>query len=470
MTSARLTVNLLVHTFELPFGVGILLKRFVGRAIIATTLFALIAPGTASGQGLRLLRDAEIEDTVRTYATPLFVTAGLQPDAVDIILVNDRALNAFVAGGQRLFMNAGLLMRADTPNQVIGVIAHEVGHIAGGHLVRSQEALQRATTQQIISILAGLAAAVASGRSDVGVGVLGGGQDAALRTLLQYSRQQESAADQAGVRFLERTGQSSRGLLEFFRILGGQELLLTVSQDPYLRTHPLTRERVSFLESHVATSRFSDYRDTAENLRRHARMRAKFQGFLDPNGAFRDYPSNDQSEAARYARAIAYFQTSDLASALRELDTLLDEYPDDPYYNELRGQILFENGRLIDALPSYQYATSLAPTQPLIRLYLARTQVELNDPTLLDDAISNLREVVRRERDNPLAWRTLAVAYGRQQRLGESALANAEYGLSIGDAPFAREQAQRAQQYFNPGDAVWLRAQDIIEAADKRRK
>ncbi|MEM7653193.1 MAG: M48 family metalloprotease, partial [Pseudomonadota bacterium] len=296
-------------------------QRYGLWSAIIVFFIALIAPSAASGQGLRLIRDAEIEDTIRTYATPLFTIAGLEPSAVDIILVNDRALNAFVAGGQRLFMNSGLLMRAETPNQVIGVIAHEVGHISGGHLVRSRDALNRATTQQIVSILAGLAAAVASGRGDVGVGVLSGGQDVALRSLLQYSRAQESAADQAGVRYLDQTGQSSRGLLEFFKILGGQELLLSSSQDPYLRTHPLTRERVSFIESHVEQSRYSENQDTPDNLRRHARMRAKFQGFLDPTGAFRDYPSNDQSVPARYARSIAYYRSSDARSALLEIDS-----------------------------------------------------------------------------------------------------------------------------------------------------
>ncbi|MEE8246351.1 MAG: M48 family metalloprotease, partial [Alphaproteobacteria bacterium] len=267
----------------------------------------------AAARGLSLVRDAEIEDTIRAYARPLFSAAGLDYRVVKVHLVNDKALNAFVAGGQRLFVFTGLLLATERPNQLIGVIAHETGHIAGGHLARKQEALRNMTVQTIIALVLGAAAAVASGRGDAVGAIALGGSSAAQRIFLKYSRTEESAADQAALRLLDITGQSATGMLEFLERLEDQDVLVGSGQDPYVRTHPLVAERLAAVRFHVTQSPNSGRPDPPEFIAAHERMQAKLRGFLDrPSATLRHYPASDTSVGARYARAVAYHREADL--------------------------------------------------------------------------------------------------------------------------------------------------------------
>ncbi|MCK6451332.1 MAG: M48 family metalloprotease [Alphaproteobacteria bacterium] len=439
--------------------------RSVALAMSLTgALASAVAPAPA--HAIALIRDAEIENTIRVWATPLFEAAGLVPDDVRIILVNDRRINAFVAGGQNLFLNTGLLLRADHAGQVIGVIAHETGHIAGGHLARLQDALKGATATAILSLLAGIAAGVAAGRPDVAVAGVGAGMTAAERNLLSYTRTQEASADQAGVNFMEQNGISSKGLYEFFQILSGQELMVTSRQDPYVRTHPLTKERMEFVKNWVASSRYSDAPLPPEWVVMHKRMRAKLFGFIEPTQrTLTVYKEDDRSVEARYARAVALYRKPDLPKALATIDGLIREQPDDPFFWELKGQTLFENGRAAEALPAYEKAVQLLPKSGLIRIDLARAQIELNRPELDKSAIAHLNEALRQENENPMAWRQLAIAQGRTGNIGMAALALAEEALLRGDYRVALGQAQRAERLLAVGSPPYLRVQDLQQQA-----
>ena len=439
---------------------------------VAVSVFAaacLWAPAEAGAQRLSFIRDAEIENTIRTYAAPLFQAAGLEPSDVRIYLVNDRSLNAFVAGGQRLFINTGLIMRSKHAGQVIGVIAHETGHIAGGHLSRPQAAMANSTAQSILALVLGAAAAIGTGRSDVGGAIIAGGQSMGMRSFLQYSRTQESAADQAALRFLDATGQSSRGLLEFMELLGAQDLLSADRQDPYLRTHPLSRERVDAVQAHLSRSPNRDKAQPARIQELHRRMLAKLYAFLEPvPRTLRRYADSDTGLAARYARAIAYYRKPDLGKALPLIDGLIAERPEDPYFHELKGQMLFENGRAAEALKPYETAVRLLPRSPLLRRGLAQVQLELGDPALIEPAIRNLRAAVQRDAEAPFTWRQLAIAYGRRGDMGMSAVALAEEALLKGDARQARYHAGKAGKLLPRGSIGWLQAQDILQAAKKK--
>ena len=425
-------------------------------------MYSFVHPRSAEAKGLSLIRDAEIENTIRTYATPVFLAAGLEPTAINIYLVNDNTLNAFVAGGQKLFINTGLLTKSENAGQVIGVIAHETGHIAGGHLSRIRDAMKRSSAQSILALILGGAAAV-SGRGDVGAVVIRGGAEMSKRNFLQYSRTQEGAADAAAMRFLESTGQSSRGLLEFFHILGDQELIGTARQDPYYRSHPLTRQRIDTLENFVAQSTYSDTPSPTDFAIRHRRMKAKLHAFLDaPTYTFRRYQKTDTSIESRYARAIAHYRRADLDQALPLVNGLIDSQPNDPYFHELKGQILFENGRNSEALAPYQRATNLAPDSALLRRDLARVQIEANNPALLDDAIENLLFSIGMDRSDALSWRQLAIAYGRQGKIAESSLALGEEALLQGKPDNAIYHGGRAEKILPEGSRGWLQAQDIL--------
>lgn len=448
------------------------LRKSRAPAALLAVLLAVataVLPGRAAAQGeMSFIRDAEIEHTIREYATPIFEAAGLNPQAINVFLVRDNRLNAFVAGGMNLFIHTGLLQRAEGPLQVMGVIAHESGHIAGGHIAGRRQQLQSSTTEMIASYVLGLATAVATGRGDVGMAVAQAGRGATIAGLLAYTRSQEGAADSAAVTYLERAGYSPKGLMEFMKTLEGQEVLLTDSQDPYLRTHPLTQDRIRFLEQAVKESPYTGEGAPTRLKALHARMVAKLDGFLQPPRRTLEQYEGKNSLAAHYARAIAHYRIPDLEAALPMVDGLIAEYPDDPYFHELKGQMLFEHGRLREALPAYEKAVELAPDSALLRLALGRVQIQLNDPALNQPGLENIKAVLAEEPHNAFAWRLRAIAHGRAGDKGLTALSLAEARLAQGALGEARAQANRAQSLLTKHTPPWLRAQDIEREATRR--
>jgi predicted Zn-dependent protease len=441
-----------------------LIKRM--KFLVVAVLFGALQATSAAGQGL--IRDAEIENTIRAYATPIFNAAGLDPEAVRIYLIADDQLNAFVAGGQRLFLYTGLLIEAREPGEVIGVIAHESGHIAGGHLARIQEELRNAQIKSILAMVLGAVAGAASGDGRVAGAVTAAGQGGAMGSLLQYSRTQESAADAAGMKFLDRAGQSSRGMYDFLQRLEGEMFRAGVRVSPYLSTHPLTAERINAVANHLALSRYTDVPPSPEFVEEHERMRAKLIGFSRPLGVvLRDYPESNNSIAARYARAIAWYRVPDLERATGLVDGLIADEPDNPWFRELKGQMLLESGRVAESLSPYEKAVELAPNEPLLETALAKAQLEANDPALLEPAREHLEAAVQREPGLAGAWRLLTVAYSRLDKPGETALAQAEYSLILGERSQAKVLAERAMGTLPRGSPGWLRAQDIVTQTDR---
>ena len=417
-----------------------------------------------------MIRDAEIENIIRSLAIPVFQAAGLNPSSVRIRLIQDKSLNAFVAGGQNIFIHTGLIVTADGPDALVGVIAHETGHIEGGHLVRSREAIKSAQAIQLIGTILGTAAAVASQRGDVGQAVIMGSQGAGARTFFQYSRTQESAADQAAMRLLDATERSAKGLEDFLGHLEGQMVLSQRFQDPYLRSHPLSRDRIEALAQHNLSSSYADTTAPDDEQLAYQRIVAKLYGFLEPlSSVLRRYPEMDTSFAARYARAIAYYRAPDLDRALSIVNALIVEAPSDPYLYELKGQMLFEHGRAYEAYDAYREAVRLAPNQPLITMELARVELELGDPALLDSAIDHFRQTARQGESSSFVWRQLSIAYGRQGDMGMSSLARAEAELRAGQLPDAEFHATRASDLLQEGTGPHLQALDIIHAIKAAR-
>ena len=419
---------------------------------------------------MSLIRDAEIEDTIRAYAAPLLEASGLGEGAVKLHIVNDPNINAFVAGGPNLFLSSGMLSASEEPGEIIGVIAHEIGHIAGGHLVRTRDAMENASTEMILATVLA-AGAIVAGQGEVGSAVLSGGQAMAQQSFLRYSRAQEESADQAAIRLLEMTGQSAEGLLRMFERLEERERLSLGDANSYARTHPLTRERVRFVRDHVAEMDGAVNETTEAKRLAHRRMVAKLKGFLDrPDETFRAYPAEDQSLDARYARAIAYYKIPDLNGAIEALDALLADHPDDPWFHELKGQVLFENGRVREAIEPYGRAVALKEDSALLRLGLARAQIETGDAALMLEAAENLKVASRLEPKEPQHWYQLGIARGRAGERAASSLAFAEAAYLRGDAQTAHRHASIAAEGLAYGSASWLRAEDIRNAAEQAMK
>lgn len=417
---------------------------------------------------INFLRDAEVEHTLRLWMTPIWKAAGLNPDSVHVYVVNDPTLNSFVAAGQNIFLNSGTILRAQSPNQLIGIMAHETGHIAGGHLARETQMMKNAMIESVIGmVLGGAASAMGHGNSG-GAGVIAGA-GVGQRAFLQNSVTVEASADQAALKFLDRTHQSARGLLEFFQILEQEEFLSAQHQDPYLIDHPLTQERIDYVREHVAQSPYSNAKDPPEWVAMFNIMKAKLGAFLgNPSQVLASYPASDNSEPARYARAIAYYRIPDLNHALPTIDGLIHDFPNNPYYDELKGQMLFENGHVADAVAPYQRAVQIAPNEPLLNIELAQVQLETNNPKYLAAAKDELNNALNGESDNPDGWRELAIAYGRSGEMGMAALALAEQNMAQGDYKQAIGQAQRAAQLL-PAGAQRQRAQDLLAEAQRQR-
>lgn len=449
------------------------MMRMAGPAkhlVLACLLAAcLVTPILAShAQGRTPIRDTEIEATIRAFATPLFSAAGLNPNAVRIYIIKDETLNAFVAGGQNLFLNSGLLMETQSPGQLIGVIAHETGHIAGGHLARTSGAVRDASNSALLGLLLGAATTLATGRPDVGIAVFQGTSAAGVNALLQYSQSQESAADHAAVRLLDATQQSSRGLYEFLETLSGQELLAPERRSQYANTHPLTRDRINFARNHADNSAFSDKPPPPEFDAMHQRMVAKLSGFLlSPSRTFQRYPESDGSLPARYARAIATYKEPATERALELTDDLIAQHPKDGYFWELRGQILAESGQPERAREAYIKALELLGDAPLVEADLARAELAINTEESNKAALAHMESAIRDMETSAFAWRQLATAQGRNDMPGELALSLAEEALLRNRPEDAIQQAKRAQHHMKRGAPGWLRALDIEELAKR---
>jgi predicted Zn-dependent protease len=446
-----------------------LTKRII--SLVFAALIAFGCPRQADAAGPVFIRDAEIEAIIADYTAPIFTAAGLDPAAVRVYIVKDDTINAFVAGGMNIFVFTGLLLRAERPAQLIGVIAHETGHIRGGHLARRNDALRAATIEAIVACILGVGAAAGSGQGGAAAACQLG-QQVGQMSLLAFSRAQEASADQAGMSFLDDTHQTARGMLEFFKILGKQEALLIGQQDPYLRTHPLTQSRIDAVTEHVAHSPYSDTPDRPEFVEGFKRIQAKLRGYTEPMAqVLKRYPESDNSLEARYARSIAYAQPgqADLKKSIALADSLIAEFPHDPYFQENKAEILLKSATQAKAsLPYYEAAASALPDSPMILLELAMAQIAIADPPHVKKAIPELEKVVRIEPKNSSAWHQLCIAYGTDGQLAMASLACAEEaanGSSKRACRQAKEQANRAMQGLPEGSPAWLRAQDIYNGA-----
>src|SRR5262245_22155210 len=436
--------------------------------VTATALASAGAPARAQQKGPPVVRDAEIEQLLREYTQPILRAAGLAQQNVQVVIMNDGSVNAFVADGRRIFVNGGALMEAETPNQIIGVLAHESGHIAGGHLSRMRDAIASATTQSIIAMLLGAGALVAASRSggadlgQAGMAALAGPSMAIQNTMFGYMRAQEEQADRAGVKFLTATGQSPKGMYQTFKRLADQSLYQVRYMNPYLQTHPLPSERVAALEGLAKASPYWDHKDPPALQMRHDLMRAKLYGFIErADGVARRYPLSDTSLAARYARAIAAYRFYDPRGAQAQIDGLIQAQPQNPYFYELKGQALLEAGRPAEAIGPLRHAVQLAPNPALIQIMLGQALVATRDRAHVDEAISLLQAAVLREQDSPDAYGHLAMAYGLKNDLPRADLASAQAAYIRGDLKTARELAARAKTRFPVGSPGWVRADDL---------
>jgi predicted Zn-dependent protease len=420
---------------------------------------------------LTFVRDAETESGIRALITPLLQSANLENNSVNIYIVNDPTLNAFVAGGPNIFLHTGLLATSGSASQLIGVLAHEIGHISGGHLSKLAVALKLASNEALVGTILGGAASILLGKPSAGTAIVSGGRHVGIRNLLRFSRTQELSADRAAIRYLDATKQSAQGMLDFMELLQNQELLSVSNQDPYVRTHPPTQQRTNFLQNYIKESPYSNVPSNKHFREIHGRIKAKIRAFIQPpHQTLREFPASDESVNARYAKTIANHRIPDQKAALSLIDGLVAELPNNPYFHELKGQILFENGYAKKALLPYEKAVELLPSNALFRADLGRVQLELNDLKLLPRAITNFQISLEKEPQRPFIWKQLGITFGRLNMIGKSSRALAESALLKGLRKEAIRLAKKAKKYLPKHSPSWIRAEDIIIAAQNIKR
>jgi predicted Zn-dependent protease len=439
------------------------LGLIVGVLALTTGSLAPISAAYAQEDApVTLIRDTEIEAILHEDADPIFRAAGLDPKAVTIHLVGDKDLNAFVAGGQNLFLNTGLIVRTKTPNELIGVIAHETGHMAGGHIVRQAEGERQALATYLLTMGLGLIAA-AAGSPETAAGLMYSSGYFAALTAAGFTRTQEASADQAAVTYLEKAGISSRGLVDFFDNFRYEEVFSEAKRYRFFIDHPLTSERIEGLRVRASQQSHYDMVDSPEAIAKHKIMVAKLSAFMNlPQQTFNDFPESDQSFPARYARAIAYYRDLQTEQALKLTDALIAEQPNDPYLWELKGQTLFEISRAAEAEPAHRRSVELNPDAPLLRMNLGQALLAEDKPEKLDEAIAQIHRSLGVEPDNPYGWLLLSQAYDRKGLPGMARLAAAEQNFALGQASEAKIFAMRARQLLAKNSPEWRRATDIV--------
>jgi predicted Zn-dependent protease len=450
--------------------------RSAGFAI-ATLLFVSVGIQPALAQDVELIRDTEIERVLKSYEDPLLVAAGIDPATVRLYLVNDPEINAAATQSplqgeeEDILVNTGTFLQLKTPNQMIGILAHETGHIAGGHLIRDVSAMQKASIPMLIGMAVGIAAMAAGGGGNAGMGAIMLGQQAAESQFMAFSRTQEGTADQMGQKFLLKTHQSGRGMLEVFEKFANDDARSAYYQMAFVSDHPADRERIDLLAREVDASPYKDAPDSPEAIHEFHMIQAKLSGYLSkPDTVLQRYPMTDQSEEGHYARAMAYFRQPDMKMALDEIDALVKLEPKNPYFWEVLGQINVEMAHPDKGIAPYQKSVDLMPDAPLLRIDLAAAQLATEKPALAKPALENLRIALQQENDNTFAWYETAQAYSQ---LGNEPMANlstAELDYSAGNMGGAAHFATIAAQGLPKGSPDWQRANDIMAVIGPQRR
>lgn len=436
------------------------MKRFLAL------LLALYTPMVAQAG---IIRDAEIEHTLRAYSTPIFQSANIEPETVRIFIVGNPEANAYVAGGLNMFINTGLIRTAENPGMLLGVIAHETGHIAGAHISQLREKSSRAMLGSLIGSALGAAAAIGGG-GQAGAGIMAASQNMAQRKFMGDIRLNEQAADHAALTYLDENEISSTGMLEMFEALRNREVGGT-KRDPFMSDHPLTTERISTMRNHLNESKIPAGQVPPGFAAMHARMLAKLTAFLEPyDVTLKRYPPSDQSVAAIYARSIADFRRSHFAEALNGINSLIKQYPKDAYFHDTKGQFLFENGKLVEAASAYAQANTLKPGSALIKTDYARALIAQDKPSALPQAIRLLEESKAIDDSHAMTWRQLAIAYGKQGKLGYSYAALAEEAALGGKSDEVFQHIARARTYDQGDATLQLQLDDLERDAKAQRE
>ena len=438
-----------------------------GLTVFVIFLSNLCLLSSAWAQSMRLISDEETELFLADILRPIYKSANIPFNRDKVFIVQDPSLNAFVADGNNMFVHTGTLVSADNYNQVEGVLAHETGHIQGGHILRLKIKSKQMQNVSLVSLIAAGIAGAVSGRADVGMAIALGSQTSALHHIIRYQVQEERSADEAALSILSKLKKSPEGLLEFMKKIQHQNMLSGIEESSYFRTHPITAERMAFLSDAAKKTPFVPNDALSK---RFDMIKAKLVAFLYPPETVRKlYPLNASSQAALYAHAILNLREFKINEALHDVNTLIEQNPDNPFFWELKGQIYFESGQVHNARIAYQKAYNLLPNASAFQLNLAQAMLEDSpSPKEIETIISLLNKSLVKSK-NAYAWLMLAQAYGMQDNMAYANYASAEFSLFLGEIDTAEKQVREAQKQ-NPPATLEKKLNDIDQRIKQLQK
>jgi predicted Zn-dependent protease len=427
--------------------------------------FTVKTPAYAK-KNFSIIRDAEIENILKSYCAPVFTAVGMNPKNIKIHIVDSDEINAFATAGHNIYFNTGLILETKTPEELIGVIAHETGHVYAGHILTGYEQLKKAQNTSLITTVLGGIAAVASGRPDLGIAVALGGAQVGTENFLHYRRGQESAADQVALNILDANKISAQGFLDFMKTIQRKDMSTGSNIPVYLRTHPVTTDRVEHIRNHINKQNGKTKPLPKSFYDFHKTMKAKLFGFLkEPTRTFNTYKGDSYFD--KYARAVAFHKNLQEEEALKEIDSLIKDYPKNPYLYELKGQIFFENGQIDKSIKQYEQAIKLYPDNGLLRLSLSQALIEKGGETAYKKARTNLEKAIKIEQQSPAVWKLLAISYKHMNNNGLYSYAMSEYLFLIHGYKDALFHAKLAEKQLKYGSPKWMKVQDIISRCEQ---
>jgi predicted Zn-dependent protease len=444
-------------------------SRLLCRMLIAWSFVAIVLPCKAQDpQSFSMIVDAETEETLRLFLDPMLEIAGIPPYKVRLVIVNTPTINASAVAGGIIAVNTGLLLKVKNLNELLGVLAHEVGHFKGGHHTRIMQVAQKSTSTMIIGMLMG-GIAMAAGQTDAGMALVMGGQHVAMQTYLAHRRSEEAAADQVAVDILDRLKISSKGMASFFETLAYQTIRVISHVEAYSLTHPLNAERIRFVQHHLSSSHFKDAEPPGLWVEKWERVQQKLQAFLNPPNRPKPQIAVTSDIAKLYGQAITFYRQFKLSEAIHISRMLIEKEPDNPFFNEFLAQILFETKKIEESLPYYKKSISLRPESTILATQAAHAFIEAGRPETIDEAIALLKRVVQKDSDMVMAWHFLGVAYGKKGDMANASVCLAEKSIRIGDYKMAQSQAQKALKTLKPGTQEYLKAQDIVQTLKNKK-
>ena len=428
------------------------------RFTLPLLFFVVFSQSAVAG----LIRDTELETGLQELAAPLVKAAGFAPNSVDFRIIIDSSYNAFVAGKMAVYLHSGLLLDAKSPEEILGVIAHELGHIRAGHVPRRDEAIRDASNAGTLAALAAIALAAGGAPSDAVVGVAIGGNDRARRSMLQSFRYDEAVADELGLEYLEKAGITSAGLEQMMRRLASQRALPESHQSRYYQTHPDAAQRLAIYQDHAKQTSHRTAPIAEDKRRLMERLVNKLRAYCEPAQNIIRHSDDRDAASTQYRNAIANYRRGDLELALKLMNGLSESMPDDPFYHEFRGDILLSMAKPDAAAMAYEKALALHPNSSQIQLNLGRSLIATNNKNHLPRAIEAMLAAKKNEPDWAFIHRQLAIAYGRAGHIASANLSLAEEAILLGNEQQAARMAKRVLAIADLTRDVRNRANDIL--------